>query len=116
MSYIQLEIGGKERGLKFNQLALEVFTKHTDYETQRADLYACIFAGLRGNSYVKREEPDYTFEQVCEWCDEANDDDLVKAYNEFTETQSFKKWYEKFKELIRTKLEESEEKKSVTTT
>lgn len=108
-NYIQIEIGGKLRGLKFNQLALEVFTKHTDYQTTHGDLYACIYGGLRGNSYVRREEPDYTFEEVCDWCDETDNAKIVEAYNLFTETQNFKDWYEKFKDLVRSKIEETAE-------
>ena len=72
MSYIQIEIGGKPRGLKFNQLAIEVLTTHND-GTNSALVYGMIYGGLRGNSYVKREEPDYTFEQVCDWIDGLKD-------------------------------------------
>lgn len=114
MSYIQLNLGGKLRGLKFNNLALEVFTKNTDYETTQADLYACIYAGLKGNAYVKREEVDFSFETVCDWCDEADQQELVKAYNEFTETSAFKNWYAKFQDLIRSNLEEPGDKKKAT--
>lgn len=108
---MQVTLNGQLRTLKFNQLALEVFTKHTDYETTQGDLYACIYAGLKGQSYVSREEVDYTFEQVCDWCDEAEQAELVKAYNEFTETNQFKTWYAKFQDLLRTKLQETEDKK-----
>ncbi len=70
MSYIQIEIGGKERGLKFNQLAIEIIASYNDGATTSSFMYAMYYGGLRGNSYVKREETDYTFEQVCDWVDE----------------------------------------------
>lgn len=114
---MQVTLNGKPRHLKFNQLALEIFTKHVDYETTHGALYAGIYGGLRGYSYVKREEVDYGFEEVCDWCDEADQKELVAAYNEFTETRAFKEWYEKFKDLIRTKVEEViDEKKSLVKT
>jgi hypothetical protein len=117
MSYVKIFLGGKERGLKFNNYALEVFTKNTDYETTQGDLCAAIYAGLKGNAFVKREEVDFTFEQVCDWCDDADETELVKAYNEFSETNAFKKWYEKFQDLIRSTIEKSsDEKKSLITT
>jgi hypothetical protein len=110
---MQVTLNGQLRALKFNQLALEVFTKHTDYETTQGDLYACIYAGLKGQSYVKREPADYSFEEVCDWCDNADQKELVAAYNEFCETNQFKTWYAKFQDLISTKLEEADtEKKS----
>ena len=70
MSYLQITIGGKERGLKFNQLAIETIAKLNDTETVSGLLYAMVYAGLKANLYVKREEPDFTFEQVCDWVDE----------------------------------------------
>jgi hypothetical protein len=116
---MQIQLGGQLRSLEFNNLALEVFTKHTDYETSRADLYACIYAGLRGFAYAENPRAlfPFTFRDVINWCDEAEEDDLVKAYNEFTETNAFKKWYAKFQDLLRSKLSEAdEEKKSQITT
>jgi hypothetical protein len=92
MSYLQIEIGGKKRGLKYNQLAIEVMAMHNDTETASAFMYALIYGGLRGNSYVKREEPDYTFEDVCDWIDNLKDKNeiILEATNKLTETQIFR--------------------------
>lgn len=92
MSYLQIEIGGKTRGLKYNQLAIEVMAKYNDTETASAFMYALIYGGLRGNTYVKREEPDYTFEDVCDWVDnlENKNEIILEATNKLTETQLFK--------------------------
>ena len=70
MSYIKIELGGKERGLKFNQLALEIIRSKSNPLSDIQNVYALFYGGLRGNSFVKEEEPDYTFEQVCDWVDE----------------------------------------------
>lgn len=57
MSYIQIEIGGKARGLKFNQYAMVTFYKHVDLKDYDASsVYAMIYGGLKANCYVKREE------------------------------------------------------------
>lgn len=89
MSYIKIEIGGKERGLKFNQLAIELISTHNDGKTNSGFMYAMFYGGLMGNSYVKREEPDYTFEDVCDWVDSLKDKEAVTAevVKAMTETQ-----------------------------
>jgi len=106
MSYIQINIGGKERGLKFNQLAIEIIGTHNDSETTSSFMYAMYYGGLRGNSYVKREDPDYTFEQVCEWVDNLHDkanvnEQVVKVMSETN----------LWKDLIKEGTEKLDEKK-----
>lgn len=102
MSYLQIEIGGKSRGLKFNQLAIELIAKHNDTETTSSFMYSVIYGGLRGNSYVKREEPDYTFENVCDWVDSMDNKEkiMVDVTNALSETQIFKKLVTKGEEEI----------------
>ena len=68
MNYIQIEIGGKLRGWKVNQLTLEEWSKRMG-TTNTSALYSAIYAGLVANCYVKSEEPDFTFENVCDWTD-----------------------------------------------
>ena len=92
MSYIKINIGGKERGLKFNQMAMIIMGEKTDKENITASAaYALIYAGLRANTYVKSEEPDYTFEQVCDWVDLLSVDDIQAINNAFIETEAYKK-------------------------
>jgi hypothetical protein len=69
MSYLQIEIGGQQRGLKFNQLAIELMSMYNDNTTSMAFFYAVVFGGLKGNAYVKREEFNHTFEEVTDWVD-----------------------------------------------
>lgn len=94
MSYIQVEIGGKERGLKFNQLALEEMTTLASTTNTTANVYAMFYGGLVGNSYTKREQPDYTFEDVCDWVDQLfaeKKTDVIKAVEQtLTQTQLYK--------------------------
>ena len=101
MSYLQIEIGGKQRGLKFNQLAIEIMSQYNDTGTNTGFLYAMIYGGLRGNTYVKREEPDYTFENVCDWVDELKDKEnvIVEVTNKLQETQIWKDLVDKGKEV-----------------
>lgn len=101
MSYLQIEIGGKQRGLKFNQLAIELISQFNDTTTNTGFLYAMVYGGLRGNSYVKREEADYTFEDVCDWVDAMpnKDDVIIKITNTMTETQIWKDLVSKGQEV-----------------
>lgn len=94
MSYIKLDFGGKERGLKFNQLALEILRSKSNATSDIQNVYALFYGGLRGNSYVKEEEPDYSFEQVCDWVDEIyikpDAAEIIKKVSDvFTQTQMY---------------------------
>ena len=60
MSYIQINIGGKDRPLKFNQMAVEVYAKNLNLEAiESSSIYATFFAGLVGGCYAKQEETDF---------------------------------------------------------
>jgi len=94
MSYIKIELGGKERGLKFNQLALEIIRTKSNPDSDIQNVYALFYGGLRGNSFVKEEHPDYTFEDVCDWVDEIyikpNAAEIIKEVSTvFTGTQMY---------------------------
>lgn len=91
MSYIQLELGGKTRGLKFNQMAVITMTNYLDFNNLAATYgYALVYAGLVANCYVKREEPDFNFEQVCDWVETLTPEQLMDVRNCFESTQTFK--------------------------
>jgi len=82
-NYIQVEIGGKVRGLKFSQLAYVEYLTLTQGVTNNIfHSYALIYAGLFANCLVKREEPDFTFEQVTEWCDAVTDQSVFNKISE----------------------------------
>lgn len=102
MSYIQVEIGGKLRGLKFNQLALEEFSKklpNTGVDIPSTMLvYAEVWGGLTGCSYVKSEEIDYTFEDVCDWVDELFATDQSEVIQKIDDTLSSTQVYKRLLE------------------
>jgi hypothetical protein len=108
-NYIQIEIGGKLRGLKFNQLALEVYNKNIDFERPMASaIYATFYAGLLGNCYVKREEPDFTFEQVTDWVDEIfseKKDEIEKVCKVWEDTNVYKDWLKEWQDTLSVLLE-----------
>ncbi len=74
MSYILLkDFIGKDRGWKVNMMTVELWSKQLDDAAfQSSSLYGAVYAGLIANCKVKQEEPDFTFEQVCELVDEMN--------------------------------------------
>lgn len=91
MNYKQMEIGGKPRGLKFNQMTVVVMTQYLDFNNSAATYpYALVYAALYANCYVKREEPDFDFEKVCEWVDAMKMDDVIEIRDIFESTQAFK--------------------------
>jgi len=86
-NYVQVAIGplkknadGKEialsnlRGWKVTQQTIEIWSTLTDWANgfNSTSTYAVIYGGLIANCTVKREEPDFTFEDVVEWVDELN--------------------------------------------
>ncbi len=90
MSYLKIQIDGKDRGLKFNQMALVLLSQFTDKNNAEATAaYALFYAGLRANCYVKREEPDFTFEQACDWFDKLSNEDVLKIKAAFDESTNF---------------------------
>ena len=102
MSYIQIEIGpsiegqsSRLRGLKFNTGAWKIFATHVDANNYVASAaYAMIYAGLWANCFVKRIEPDFTFEQVCEWVDDLTPEVIQSVTVIFNEMTQFKELLE----------------------
>lgn len=74
-------------------MSLEIMSQFAG-ETNTQNVYAMFYGGLRGSSYVKREEPDYTFEQVTEWVDSlyaSKQYDVIKEVEKaLTETNLYK--------------------------
>lgn len=99
--YIQAEILGKNRGLKFGTLAteqifLELAKLNADTNFYNSAMIAVIiYWGLYNNSFVKREEMDYTFESVVDWVDENTSEvetitNIVRTWEEAKSTQIMK--------------------------
>jgi len=111
MSYTKITIGGKERGLKFNQMAMMILTEKTDKDHPMATAaYALIYAGLKANCYVKQEEADFTFAEVCEWVESVSGEDMALVNAAFMETEAYKNGQAYIKEQA--KVSELPKKKS----
>jgi len=100
MSYCKINLGGKERGLKFNNLAIHKIAEirektgiKTNNETVAgiAGTYAIVYAGLEANCFVKGEQPDFTFEDVCDWCDSMSEEDASLVNEAITSSEAYKK-------------------------
>lgn len=120
MSYIKIDIGGKERGFKFNQLAMQEFSlnygRHNKLFESAPELffvYNIFHAGLSGNCIVKNEEPDFTFYDVINWVDELyetrKDEDRANVVKAFSSTRL---WEETMKAVTDAIEKPDEEKKS----
>jgi hypothetical protein len=74
--YIQLELGGKKRGLKFGNYALMEYSKLNGTgvvefnETNPIKLCAdLVYCGLKNNCFIKKQVEDFTYEDVIGWVD-----------------------------------------------
>lgn len=74
--YIQTDILGRKRGLKFGMIAIQQITLDAKRlgavlgnEIDMALVPVIIYWGLYNNCYIKREDPDFSFEDVCDFVD-----------------------------------------------
>lgn len=108
MSYIEKVLGGKVRGLLFNQGAHVMFVNGIDKEEIGATTgYSLVYAGLKMNAFAENKpfveevekeidgkkvtinEP-ITKKKVMEWADGLNESDLLDIMNAYKETQAYK--------------------------
>ena len=76
--YIQADVLGRRRGLKFGMLAIQQIALETQKLGQVlagnsvdfALVPIIVYWGLFNNCYIKREDPDFTFEDVVNFVDE----------------------------------------------
>lgn len=92
---ITINLGGKERTLKFNMRALEVLSEmKCTGDVGITSAGVVIYAGLMGWHYAKQAAPDFTFEDVSEWTEDmlmAGDVVTLNAINEcFENSRAFK--------------------------
>ncbi len=92
MNYIQIKIGGKLRGLKFNQFTdVEYQVKLGKQTNPVAHTYSMVWAALVSNCIVKCEEVDFTFEDVCDWCEKVSESDFKLILETWKKTKEFLK-------------------------
>ena len=108
--YLQIELGGKKRGLKFNMgllyflgeiiksdpLAMDMTSN--SYTSTFSNLKNIVLAGLRANEAVKSngKKEEYTTEQIQEWILAMSSEDS------FTVIDMFTKVYERPKDVAST--------------
>jgi len=90
--YIQLELGGKKRGIKFGNYALMEYSKLNGTgvaefnETNPIKLCAdLVYCGLRNNCFIKKEVEDFTQEDVLAWVDDmamSQISDIIQLFEE----------------------------------
>ncbi len=91
--YIQLELGGKKRGVKFGNYALIEYSKLNntgvvEFNEQNpiklcADL---VYCGLKNNCFIKKETEDFTYEDVVMWVDDMPIQQITEITQVFEES------------------------------
>lgn len=92
MNKIKIELGGKERTLKFNMLFLEEFEKkRKESQGEVANTACMIYAAIKANCELTDTQLDCTFEDCYDWAEEMllnNDtskiEKILEAYQQST--------------------------------
>lgn len=95
-NYIRMELGGQERGLKFNLRALKIIKEVSgddpfaffiggDLEAQIKQISAIMYAGLVSNAASKKQEPDFTYDDCVFWTEDLDLEDAKKVIAAFGE-------------------------------
>lgn len=87
---MNIEINGKKVGVKFNNWGMDVFQKlqaqwnNKGVNEDNIQLYGYVWAGIQGWKFRVENAPgstfiapDITFEEVCDWVDEAANDEII---------------------------------------
>ncbi len=92
--YIAVSILGRVRGLKFGMIAVQQINQDAQKlglklgaSVDLAMVPVIVYWGLFNNCYVKREDPDFTFEDVADFVDDNISNpvmfqDIVKCFYE----------------------------------
>jgi hypothetical protein len=75
--YMQADILGRKRGLKFGTIAIRQITLYSEKNGKTlgetldlALIPIIVYWGLFNNCYIKQEDPDFTFEDVVEYVED----------------------------------------------
>lgn len=96
--YINIEIGGKPRGLKFGLNAWIEFNKLTGLDVSdlqdafigikgMGSIRALVYAGLKCVCDIKGEALDFNEAQVGEWLDEMSQESIAEIINAVMDSQ-----------------------------
>jgi len=91
--YIQLELGGKKRGIKFGNYALMEYSRINGTGVvefnEENPIKLCsdlIYCGLKNNCYIKKEIMDFTMDDVLIWVDDMPMSQVTDVINLFEES------------------------------
>jgi hypothetical protein len=107
MNKLVIELGGKERTLKFNNIFLREYQKKQKEDTDEImQISLMIWAGMKAYSEVSETPLTATFEDACDWGEDMilnNDTDTMnKILNAFQESNVYKAGQE-----VKKKMEET---------
>lgn len=117
---IKIQLGDKERGLMFANMAWEEMTKlipqdernQFDWLTSSSFAgYACTYGGLVNYDFAHRNVIDYTLPDVINWVDNANSEDIKLVRDKFNELQKFRDMMKGIEDQIRILSGSDEDKK-----
>lgn len=97
MNYLQIELGGEKRGLKFNMMTCEILQEQTgkdplaelgvikdgNFKNLKETVFEIFYAALLSNCRSKKTEPDFTKEQAGEWFNDLHPLYLYKIIQAF---------------------------------
>ena len=95
-NYLQVELGGRKRGLKFN-LGTIFFAKETsalaanmELDNDIKEAAVIVHSALLSNCRNKKEEPDFTFSDVVDWVYEIENlytlTSITNAFSQITQS------------------------------
>lgn len=90
-------LGGKTRGIKFgNRALLDIMTKHK-FGTEAGIKFSfdvvvdLVYFGLLNNCLIKKENVDFTVDEVIEWVDDLPMTKLMEVFAAFQESYTGEK-------------------------
>lgn len=118
--YIQLELGGKKRGVKFGNYALMEYSKINGTGVieikEENPIKLCsdlIYCGLKNNSYIKKEIMDYTMDDVLIWVDDMPITQVTEVIDLFQASVKVSQGIEEIQEAINPDMPSSKPLKSL---
>lgn len=128
INFIEIELGGQLRRFKFDMFAVEFFEKEIAGRilanpsiaenpklAERVSINCTIYAGLSSDYTLKSKQIDFTYEDIVDWVDKADEEgkyeNVKKICDTYANTFEYKKWLKEFQDRIQTILEPDENKK-----
>ncbi len=103
MNKLVIELGGKERTLKFNNIfAREFEKKKLEYNDDVTNLSAMLYAGIKAYSVVSETKMQETFEDCCDLAEDIiiNDVDKMQLILDAFQESTFYKAAEEVKKKM----------------